>query len=80
MNERRLANPVITGMANDPAILKMGTMSTNRYKYFRWTKRSARLTIVYGLVMPSLFAFVAYKTDGKFDFRGKTRGDLIYEY
>ncbi|KAI0875075.1 NADH:ubiquinone oxidoreductase 6.6kD subunit [Hypoxylon argillaceum] len=50
-------------MANDPAILKMGTMSTNRYKYFRWTKRSARLTIVYGLVMPSLFAFVAYKTD-----------------
>ncbi|KAJ8109128.1 hypothetical protein ONZ43_g6221 [Nemania bipapillata] len=50
-------------MAMDPAILKLGTMSTNRHKYFRWTKRTAGLTFVYAVAMPTILGILAYQTD-----------------
>ncbi|KAI2626717.1 NADH:ubiquinone oxidoreductase 6.6kD subunit [Hypoxylon sp. NC1633] len=67
-------------MAMDPAIQKLGTMTTNRHKYFRWTPRTARITFMYAVVVPVIFGIVAYKTDGKYDFRAKRKGDLIVEY
>ncbi|KAI0481057.1 NADH:ubiquinone oxidoreductase 6.6kD subunit [Xylariaceae sp. FL0804] len=67
-------------MSMDPAIQKLGAMTTNRHKYFRWTPRTARITIMYVLVVPSIFAYVAYQTDGKYDLRAKRKGDLIKEY
>lgn len=38
-------------------------MTTNRYKYFRWTPRTARITFVWVVVVPSLIGYAAYKTD-----------------
>ncbi|KAI3337608.1 NADH:ubiquinone oxidoreductase 6.6kD subunit [Xylariaceae sp. AK1471] len=67
-------------LAMDPAIQKLGTMTTNRHKYFRWTKRTAGLTFVYAILVPSIFGIVAYQTDGRYDFRAKRKGDLISEY
>jgi hypothetical protein len=38
-------------------------MQANRYKYFRWTPRTARISFIYVVVVPTIFAYVAYKTD-----------------
>ncbi|KAI1374691.1 NADH:ubiquinone oxidoreductase 6.6kD subunit [Hypoxylon crocopeplum] len=67
-------------MAMDPAIQKLGNMTTNRHKYFRWTSRTARITFMYAVVVPVIFGIVAYKTDGKYDFRAKRKGDLVSEF
>ncbi|KAF2197583.1 hypothetical protein GQ43DRAFT_458411 [Delitschia confertaspora ATCC 74209] len=64
----------------DPAILKWYNMHQNRYKHFRWTKRTAWLTFVYVVAVPSVFGAMGYMTDGKWEMRGKRRGDTISEY
>lgn len=38
-------------------------MITNRYKYFRWTKRTAAISFVYVFVVPSIVGYLGYKTD-----------------
>lgn len=38
-------------------------MSANRYKYFRWTARTAWISIAYAVVFPSLIGYIAYTTD-----------------
>lgn len=38
-------------------------MTTNRHKYFRFNPRTARLTIVYAMVVPAIFGVMAYQTD-----------------
>lgn len=38
-------------------------MSTNRYKYFRWTPRTARITFAYVVAFPAFLGYWAYKTD-----------------
>lgn len=38
-------------------------MQTNRVKYFRWTPRTARITFMYVVFVPTLFGIVAYQTD-----------------
>ncbi|KAF3012184.1 hypothetical protein G7054_g10016 [Neopestalotiopsis clavispora] len=67
-------------LAFDPSIQKLGTMQTNRVKYFRWTPRTARITFMYAVFVPVLFGIVAYQTDGKWDLRAKRKGDLISEF
>ncbi|EMR70242.1 putative nadh:ubiquinone oxidoreductase subunit protein [Eutypa lata UCREL1] len=67
-------------MAMDPAIQKLGTMTSNRHKFFRWTPRTARITFVYTVVIPAIALFAGYQTDGKFDLRAKRKGDLVAEY
>ncbi|KAI1344304.1 NADH:ubiquinone oxidoreductase 6.6kD subunit [Xylariaceae sp. FL0016] len=67
-------------MAMDPAIQKLGTMTTNRHKFFRWTPRTAGITLMYAVVVPTIAGIVAYKTDGKWDMRAKRKGDLMSEY
>jgi hypothetical protein len=64
----------------DPGLLKWYKMHTNRYKYFRWTKRTALITTMYVVVVPAIFATMGAMTDGKWDMRGKRRGDTITEY
>ncbi|OIW33751.1 hypothetical protein CONLIGDRAFT_628662 [Coniochaeta ligniaria NRRL 30616] len=66
-------------MALDPAIIRLGNMSSNRYKYFRWTPRTARITFIWVALVPGLVGYAAYKTDGLWDYRAKRRGDLIVE-
>ncbi|KAI1106898.1 NADH:ubiquinone oxidoreductase 6.6kD subunit [Jackrogersella minutella] len=67
-------------MALDPAIQKLGNMTTNRHKYFRWTPRTARITFIYAILVPTIAGIVAYKTDAKWDFRAKRKGDLVSEF
>ena len=38
-------------------------MIVNRYKYFRWTPRTARITFIYMVVIPSIIGYVGYTTD-----------------
>ncbi|CAK7225123.1 hypothetical protein SEUCBS140593_005797 [Sporothrix eucalyptigena] len=55
-------------------------MTTNRYKYFRWTPRTARITFMYVAVVPAIFGIMAYSTEGKWNLRAKRRGDVITEF
>ncbi|KAJ9132321.1 hypothetical protein NKR19_g9348 [Coniochaeta hoffmannii] len=66
-------------MALDPAIIRVGNMNSNRYKYFRWTPRTARITFIWVVAVPAMVGYAAYKTDGLWDFRAKRRGDLLVE-
>ncbi|KAF7557344.1 hypothetical protein G7046_g6054 [Stylonectria norvegica] len=63
----------------DPAYLKLQAMQQNRHKFFRWTPRTAKITFVYVFLVPSIMGYIAYRTDGLWDFRAKRKGDLIYE-
>ncbi|KAJ9154775.1 hypothetical protein NKR23_g2147 [Pleurostoma richardsiae] len=67
-------------MALDPAIIRLNNMSTNRFRYFRWTPRTAWISFVYIAVVPGIAGYLAYTTDGKWNFRAKRRGDTISEF
>ncbi|KAF8462048.1 NADH:ubiquinone oxidoreductase 6.6kD subunit [Kalaharituber pfeilii] len=75
------ANKVLPAVINfDPALIKWYHMHQNRYKYFRWTPRTAKITFAYVVVVPSILLWVAYGTEGKYNMRVKRRGDTILEY
>ena len=38
-------------------------MSSNRWKYFRWTPRTAWITLMYVVVVPAAFGYVGFVTD-----------------
>ena len=38
-------------------------MSANRWKYFRWTPRTAWITFVYVAVVPSVVGYLGFMTD-----------------
>ncbi|KAH6687389.1 hypothetical protein F5X68DRAFT_261579 [Plectosphaerella plurivora] len=65
--------------AVDPAIARLGQMTSNRHNYFRWTGRTTRITIMYAVVVPFIVGYIGYKTDGLWDLRGKRKGDLLAE-
>jgi hypothetical protein len=67
-------------LRQDPAILKWNNMVVNRHKYFRWTRRTATLSFVYVMAVPAALGYFGYITDGKWEMRGKRRGDLISEF
>lgn len=37
-------------------------MQKNRYKYFRWTPRTATITFMYVIVGPAIVGYIGYKT------------------
>ena len=43
-------------------------MIQNRYKHFRWTKRTAGITFVYVIVVPTIVGYLGYKNDVGFPF------------
>ncbi|OSS48943.1 hypothetical protein B5807_07014 [Epicoccum nigrum] len=59
---------------------KQPDMVVNRHKYFRWTRRTAFLATMYVVVVPATLGYFGYITDGKWDMRGKRRGDTISEF
>ncbi|KAK3313896.1 NADH:ubiquinone oxidoreductase 6.6kD subunit [Apodospora peruviana] len=67
-------------IAMDPALVRWNEMQQNRYKYFRWTPRTAWLSFAYVILVPSIIGVIGYSTDGKWDLRAKRRGDDIREY
>ncbi|EPS25109.1 hypothetical protein POX_c03512 [Penicillium oxalicum] len=64
----------------DPALQKYYELNANRYKYFRWTPRHAWLSVLYMAVIPGALTWLALKTEGKYDLRGKRKGDTIAEW
>ena len=38
-------------------------MMVERYKYFRFTPRTVRLSITYVFIVPALFGYLGYMTD-----------------
>ena len=38
-------------------------MNANRFKYFRWTPRTAWITFVYVAVVPSVLGYIGYVTE-----------------
>ncbi|CAO2652514.1 Nn.00g007970.m01.CDS01 [Neocucurbitaria sp. VM-36] len=64
----------------DPAIIKWNNMTVNRHKYFRWTRRTAWLSFAYVMLVPAMLGTAGYMTEGKWDFRGKRRGDTLSEF
>ena len=38
-------------------------MYTNRHKYFRWTPRTAWITLAYVVLVPSMVGYIGYVTD-----------------
>jgi hypothetical protein len=42
-------------------------MTTNRHKYFRWTKRTAWLTFAYVVLVPSMLGTAGYMTEVSLD-------------
>ncbi|KAI0598600.1 hypothetical protein F4775DRAFT_554986 [Biscogniauxia sp. FL1348] len=67
-------------MSVDPAIQKLSDANAKRHQYFRWTPRTALLNIVLMGIVPSILLGIAYKTDGKWNFRAKRKGDLLSEH
>ncbi|KAK7535058.1 NADH:ubiquinone oxidoreductase 6.6kD subunit [Phyllosticta citribraziliensis] len=65
---------------DDAAMQKIADIGPNRYKYFRWTPRTAWYSIAYAIVVPSVVGYLAYATEGKYYMRGKRRGDVIKEF
>ncbi|KAJ4288569.1 hypothetical protein N0V90_011806 [Kalmusia sp. IMI 367209] len=64
----------------DPALIKWNNMTVNRHKYFRWTGRTAWITFAYAIIVPGILGTAGYLADGKWDMRGKRRGDTISEF
>ncbi|PSS03866.1 hypothetical protein BD289DRAFT_478345 [Coniella lustricola] len=67
-------------VAMDPGIVRLATLSTNRFRYFRWTPRTAWINFAFIVLVPSMLGVLAYSKDGKYNFRAKRRGDTILEY
>lgn len=50
-------------LKTDPAIERWSEMRQNQHKYFAWNARNARLTIVWGLLVPIGLTWLAFRTD-----------------
>ncbi|PUU74808.1 hypothetical protein B9Z19DRAFT_1032284 [Tuber borchii] len=64
----------------DPALIKYAQLNANRYKYFRWNARTAKISFIYAIVIPGALMTLAFKTEGKYNFRGKRRGDILEDF
>ncbi|KAL2417277.1 hypothetical protein ABEF91_005203 [Exophiala dermatitidis] len=64
----------------DPALEKYNQLNKERWRYFKWTPRTAWISFMYAVFVPTVVGYALAKTDGKFDMRGKLRGDTISEF
>ncbi|KAF7503762.1 hypothetical protein GJ744_003304 [Endocarpon pusillum] len=64
----------------DPALQKYYDLNKNRWRYFRWSPRTAWIGFVYAALIPTGLGYVFWRTDGKWDMRAKLRGDTIAEW
>jgi len=46
-----------------PVLMSRSDMNANRYKYFRWTPRTAWITFVYVVAVPSVVVYIGFMTD-----------------
>lgn len=69
-----------SSLRNDPALEQYSALNKNRWRYFRWTPRTAYLSLMYAVVVPGIGGYIFYATDGKWDMRAKLKGDTIAEW
>ncbi|KAF2104669.1 hypothetical protein NA57DRAFT_70875 [Rhizodiscina lignyota] len=67
-------------LTTDPALSRYSNMYVKRHEYFRWTPRTAAWTLTFVAAIPFVVGYFGYVTDGKYDMRGKRRGDTIAEF
>ncbi|KAJ1680400.1 hypothetical protein EV182_000054 [Spiromyces aspiralis] len=60
-------------LLKDPAIEHWTYMRANTYLYFRWTKRTTSLGVLFGLAIPLGLYYVAEKTNGFYDYNVEVR-------
>jgi len=61
----------------DPAIERWAEMRANQYKHFAWSRRSTRLGLFFGVFVPVGLAWLAFKTNNKWDFAAaQTKEDM----
>ncbi|OQO05969.1 hypothetical protein B0A48_10065 [Cryoendolithus antarcticus] len=70
----------VNSLNMDPALVKYANMYVKRHEFFRWTPRTAWLSFVYIVAVPAGFLYMGYQTEGKWQMRGKLRGDPIAEF
>ncbi|PWN30442.1 hypothetical protein BDZ90DRAFT_229465 [Jaminaea rosea] len=61
----------------DPSIERWQQMHNTMYERFRFTPTKVRAILLWGLAVPSLAYYLAIKTDNKWEFRGRLRGESI---
>ncbi|ORY84840.1 hypothetical protein BCR37DRAFT_377670 [Protomyces lactucae-debilis] len=66
-------------LKKDPAIERWVEMRHDLYRNFRWTSKSTRQVAMWGVAFPVALYYLAYATEGKWQLRGKTRGESITE-
>ena len=44
-------------------LIMLSDMTVNRYKYFRWTPRSARITFVYAVAIPMVLLYCGWRIE-----------------
>ncbi|KAF3309711.1 hypothetical protein TWF173_010691 [Orbilia oligospora] len=64
----------------DPALLKWNEMHRNRTKFFRLNSRAAKLTFWMVVAIPAATLGLSYWSEGRYELKGKRRGDIIKEF
>lgn len=66
-------------LQTDPAIERYSEMRASQHMYFRWTPKTTTKTFLLGLVIPFCIGYLAFSTEGKWNFRGKGINDKLTE-
>ncbi|BGP31059.1 hypothetical protein JCM10296v2_002823 [Rhodotorula toruloides] len=64
----------------DPGVEAFAYMRENVWQHFRFTNRTTRLAVLWGVVVPSLVYAVSYQQDLKWDLLGARRDDPIARF
>ncbi|WVN90386.1 uncharacterized protein L203_105622 [Cryptococcus depauperatus CBS 7841] len=61
----------------DPAIERWAHMRENVYQNFKFTPKTTKQVVIYGLVLPALTATIAIAFNKKYDWAGKQKGSSL---
>ncbi|KAK6539887.1 hypothetical protein TWF694_008724 [Orbilia ellipsospora] len=64
----------------DPALLKWAEMHNNRPKHFRFNRPAARVAFWAVVAVPASILALGYWSEGRYELRGKRKGDVIKEF
>ncbi|PWN89980.1 hypothetical protein FA10DRAFT_301273 [Acaromyces ingoldii] len=65
---------------SDPAIERWQTMHSSMYQRFRFTPRTTRKVLAWGLVTPVLMYALAKYSDDRWELRARTRTESLLRY
>ncbi|TEB36116.1 hypothetical protein FA13DRAFT_1787602 [Coprinellus micaceus] len=62
---------------HDTGIDRFNKMRESAHLGFRWTPRTVKTAVLGFIVVPGLFFYATYKTDKRWDWNGKRRGEPL---